>query len=186
MAGLSNKPAGTPDRRAPRVPKPVTRAYLINAAQSYLQRYATSRANLERVLVRKARLRGQEAFFTPETHGLIVDVLDALERMELLDDRAFAAGRAGTLQRKGTSNTLARLKLAAKGVTREVAASAVAGLDMKDGEQAMITARRLRLGPWRRTDPGPAFTPAEMGKLQRRGFGSAAIREAVRLWEEGA
>ena len=184
MAGFSGERSDQQNKRVAREPKPVSRTYLINAAQSYLQRYATSRANLQRILLRKARLRGQEAFFTPEIQGLIVEVLDVLERMELLDDRAFAAGRAGTLQRKGTSTTLARQKLAAKGVPRDVAASAVAGLDMKDGEQAMITARRLKLGPWRRTDPGSAFTPAEMGKLQRRGFGSAAIRKAVRLWQE--
>lgn len=185
MAGMPDKRSRAGNRNAPREPKPVSRTYLNNAAQSYLQRYATSRANLERILVRKARLRGQEAFFTPETRVLIIEVLDALERMELLDDKAFAAGRAVTLMRKGTSSALARQKLGLKGVNREVAASAIAGLDMQDGEQAMITARRLKLGPWRRTDPGRVFTPAEMGKLQRRGFSGAAIREAIRLWEEG-
>lgn len=185
MAGFSGKRTGASHRPAPREAKPVSRSYLINAAQSYLQRYATSRANLERVLVRKARLRGQEAFFTPQTRDLIIEVLDALERMELLDDKAFAAGSAGTLKRKGTSSALARQKLGLKGVNRELAASAIASLDMQDGEQAMITARRLKLGPWRRLDPGAAFTLAEMGKLQRRGFNSAAIREAIRLWQEG-
>ncbi len=180
------KRANAHDWKGPREPRPVTRSYLLNAAQSYLQRYASSRANLERILVRKARMRGKDTFFLPETRELIAEVLDALERMQLLDDKAFAAGRAGTLKRKGASAALARRTLAAKGVECETAAVAVAALDIRDGEQAMITARRLKLGPWRRTDPGPPFTPSEMGKLQRRGFSGAAIREAIRLWEDEA
>ena len=134
MPGFSSKPAVARDRRATRPaqrdPKPVSRTYLMNAAQSYLQRYATSRANLERVLVRKARLRGQDAFFTPETRDLVIEVLNALERMELLDDKAFATGSAATLKRKGTSSALARQKLGVKGVDRELAASAIAGSGM--------------------------------------------------------
>lgn len=176
-SGDSASPASR--RREPRPAKPVTRAYLLNAAQSYLQRYASSRANLQRILTRKARLRGQETYFSDATPALIAEVLDELERLALLDDAAFAAGRAGTLQRKGASRRHAQMSLAAKGVDPALAASAVEALGLSDREQALVAARRLRVGPWRRLGPDHVLTPQELARLCRRGFSPSVIRAAL-------
>jgi regulatory protein len=171
--------------RGPFPAKPVTASYLMNAAQYYLQRFSSTRANLKRVLTRKAKLRGQDEGFTAETSGLIEATLDRLEELKLLDDRAFAIGRAGTLKRKGASGSAARMALAAKGVPRDVASEALAQAELSEAEQVLITARRLKLGPWRRVAPSDDFDEKERAKLQRRGFSSSAMREALqRLRDE--
>jgi regulatory protein len=156
----------------------VTRAYLMNAGQAYLQRFGGTRASLRRILDRKAKQRGQETFYTAQTVDLIDEVLDALERIGLINDAAFAAGRAASLQRKGASSRLVLHKLGAKGVKAAVADLALEALELDDVKQALTAARRLKLGPWRRIEPGTDFTDAEIAKLYRRGFQLAAIRAA--------
>jgi regulatory protein len=171
-------------RNGPRPARPITASYLMNAAQYHLQRFSSTRANLKRVLTRKAKLRGQDEGFTAETPGLIEATLDRLEELKLLDDRAFAIGRAATLKRKGASGGAARMALAAKGVPRDVASEALAKAELSEGEQAFVTARRLKLGPWRRVDAAPEFDDRERAKLQRRGFSSAAMREALQRFHD--
>ncbi|MFZ5480114.1 MAG: regulatory protein RecX [Myxococcota bacterium] len=79
-------------------------------ARRYLERYATTRAHLRRLL----RKRGE-----PEE---IERVLDQLVAEGAIDDARYAAGRAEALARRGNSRAAIRGKLAAKGV-REVPAT---------------------------------------------------------------
>ena len=100
-------------------PRPVTPAYLERAAVHYLERYASSAANLRRVLARKARRRlGPEG----EQEGLdeaILDAVDKAVRSGLVDDRSFADMKVGALARQGVSTRAMRMRLRVKGVPDE-------------------------------------------------------------------
>ncbi len=115
---------------------------------------------------------------TPEALALIEETVASLRAAKLIDDRAFAYGRTETLKRKGLSEGLARMKLAEKGVDRELAGKTVAEAGFDAAEQALATMRRLRIGPFARA-PQFALADKDMAKLARRGFSSATIRAAL-------
>ncbi len=73
----------------------------------------------------------------------------ALREAGLVDDSAFAAARARTLQRKGLSAGSARQKLAAKGVDREVVDAAITEAGFDETAQLLAAARRLRIAAFR-------------------------------------
>lgn len=146
-------------------------------ALGYLGRYASSAANLRRVLMRRARRYSPE---TAQQAGSLIEALIVRYRESgLLDDAAYAAGRVESLRRRGDSLKAIRARLAAKGVPAEVAADAVSGLRHSatdpDVAAACAFARRRRLGPFRR---GMADRQRELAAFARAGFGRR-VAEAV-------
>ncbi|MCH8327975.1 MAG: methionine--tRNA ligase, partial [Candidatus Marinimicrobia bacterium] len=81
-----------------RVPRKATAKSLENAALWYLTRFATSAANLERVLARRVQ-RSARHHGTDREEGLanIARLIARYRRSGLLDDRAYAIAKAGTL-----------------------------------------------------------------------------------------
>ena len=146
-------------------------------ALGYLGRYASSAENLRRILTRRARRYSPEA--ARRAAGLIEAIVTRYRESGLLDDAAYAAARAASLQRRGDSLKAIRARLAAKGVAPEVAAEAVSELRDKaadpDLAAACAFARRRRLGPFRR---GAADRRRELAAFARAGF-SRRIAEAV-------
>ncbi len=163
-------------------PKPVTARWLMNAAQFYLARYSASEAGLTAVLRRKATKR---AGVPPDAEALalIAETVATLRGAGLVDDSAFAAARARTLQRKGLSEGSARQKLAAKGVDREVADAAITEAGFDETAQLLAAARRLRTAAF--SDPGAELSEKDKARLARRGFGPGAIRAALKVAREG-
>jgi regulatory protein len=146
-------------------------------ALGYLGRYASSAENLRRVLIRRARRHAPNA--APQAKIQIDEIVARYQESGLLDDAAYAAGRAASLHRRGDSLRAIRVRLAAKGVASEVASDAVAGLRESisdpDIAAACAFARRRRLGAFRR---GTADRQRELGAFARGGF-SRRIAEAV-------
>ena len=141
-------------------------------ALRYLARYAASRAAVRRVLERRA-MRYQIDFDAAQVEA----VLDDLERIGLLDDRAFGQNRARSLQARGRSLRRIRAELADKGIARQAVDDAVASLGA-DAEMkaAMALARRRRLGPWRQGEPDRL---RELTILARAGFAFGLARRVV-------
>jgi regulatory protein len=149
-------------------------------ALGYLERYASSAENLRRVLLRRARRHGaDDAERLREAAALIDALLARYGAAGLIDDAAYAAGRAESLQRRGHSRRAIRARLAQKGVAAEVAADALAVLAERAAEPdlaaACAFARRRRLGPYRR---GPADPARELAAFARAGF-ERRVAEAV-------
>ncbi|MGH7048363.1 MAG: RecX family transcriptional regulator [Stellaceae bacterium] len=142
-------------------------------ALAYLGRYASSAANLRRVLLRRMRRRQSDG--DPAARTATVALVDALIerycRAGLLDDAAYAAARARTLLRRGESTTRIRARLAASGIETSLATAAVR--ELRSGEAdldlaaACVFARRRRLGPYRR---GQADPVRDLGAFARAGF----------------
>ena len=93
-------PSQGPPHGAPPRGRKVTAASLDNAALHYLERFASSAANLRRVLMRRVRRSAEQHGTAPEEGAALIA---RLIRSGVLDDRAYAAAKAASLQRRGTS-----------------------------------------------------------------------------------
>lgn len=178
---MSSPASGRGGRRGSR---PVTADTLEAQALDYLARFASSAANLRRVLRQKversARLHGTDR----EVGMAAVDRLVArLAAAGALDDARFAEGRAHSLFRRGASRRTIAAKLAEKGVGDGEIATALASLDALAADPelaaAVAYARRRRIGPFRAAEDRAAHRDRDLGALGRAGFGLALARRIV-------
>lgn len=152
-------------------------ALLEKWALGYIERFASSAENLRCVLRRRVRRRVRNDDETVRVADGLIDALVIRYRESgLIDDAAYAAGRARTRLARGQSLRRIAAGLIAKGVGAEDRAAALQALreTAADPELAAACAfaRRRRLGPFRRT---PADRAREFAAFARAGF---ARREA--------
>ena len=182
----------TAERQAPgkgrerREPRRVTPQYLENAALHYLERFASSAANLRRVLMRKVdlsvRAHGTDR---EEGAGWVDALIERYRSSGLLDDAGYARMKAESLHRRGTSSRGIREKLAAKGVARDHVDQAMDRVeeDVEGGDvdlaAALALARRRRLGPYRLAEVRAAHREKDLAALGRAGFAYAIARRVV-------
>ncbi|MDA8231449.1 MAG: RecX family transcriptional regulator [Magnetospirillum sp.] len=157
---------------------------LENAALHYLERFASSSANLRRVMMRKAERSlahwgGERA----EAAALVDSVLAKLSRLGYLDDAAYARQKAAGLHRRGRSGRAIRAALAAKGVAGDHAEAALGELaaEAGDGDRAaaLNLARRRRLGPFRKPEDRAAMRTRDLAALARAGFDFDTARQVI-------
>lgn len=153
----------------------MTAAYLERAALHYLERYASSSANLRRILMRRVQKSAAAHGTDPEEGARMIDALIArYQETGLLDDAGYSRMRAESLHRRGASARMTRMKLAAKGVTSDDIDAALDALTetVKEPDLAAAVnyARRRRLGPWRKADRAE-YRERDLAALGRQGFG---------------
>jgi len=180
--------AGRPGQRPTEAAAPIDRALLDRWALFHLERYASSAENLRHVLQRRVRRRLASDDEAMRAAGALIDALILNYRATgLLDDAAYAAGRAKSGLARGRSRRRIAAGLAAKGVGAEDAAAAVAVLD--DGAvdpelaAACAFARRRRLGPFRRA---PADRRRELAAFALAGFGRRTAEAVLACADEVA
>lgn len=166
-----------------KVPSKISPSYLENAALHYLERFASSSANLKRVLMRKvdrslAHWGGERA----EAAGQVEAVIAKLTRLGYLNDAAYAEAKTRALHRQGKAGRTIRATLAAKGVDAEAAGAALDGLaeDVPEPDLAAAVrlARKRRLGPFRLQ--GRAETrQKDLAALARAGFDFDTCRRVI-------
>ena len=161
---------------------PIDTALLEEWALSYLGRYASTAENLRQVLRRRVRrFLAAEGEGDREAATAVEPLIDALVKRYretgLVNDAAFAAGRARRGVTQGRSLRRIAAGLAAKGVGAEDTAAAIASLrdEAIDPElaAAIAFARRRRLGPFRR-EPHPR-EPAELHRAELAAFARAGF-----------
>jgi regulatory protein len=164
--------------------KPVTAQYLENAALHYLQRFASSSANLRRVLMGKVE-RSARAHGTDREEGaaMVEALVERYLRSGLLDDKAYAEAKAASLHRRGTSTRGIRGKLSMKGLESDQIDAALETVDEEtpgDTElaAAIALARRRRLGPFRISGRAE-HRDKDLAALGRAGFGYQTARRVV-------
>lgn len=161
-----------------RAPPKLSPSYLENAALHYLERFASSKAKLKRVLSRKAARSlahwGGEAI---EAEAMIAAVIERLAGLGYLDDQAYARQKAESLQRRGGSRRIIRQSLAAKGVDADMAAEAMAALE-PELDAARALARRRRLGPFR-AEASEDSRRRDLAALARAGFAYDIARRVI-------
>ncbi len=174
--------------RKRRQPRKASATYLERAALHHLQRYSTTRAGLQRVLLRRvdrsARAHGTDP---AEGRALVESLLDRFERAGLLDDRRFAHARADSLLRKGTSLRGIAAKLGARGVPAALVRESVTELKERgpdtELEAAFALARRRRLGPYRPEDKRKERRDKDLAALARAGFSFSIARKVIESTE---
>ncbi|MCC9621463.1 recombination regulator RecX [Thalassospira sp. MA62] len=185
FAGSGDKNRGQKPNE-PKRPRKVTRDYLMNYATWYLERFAASRARLEKLMRGKIRLSVAEYDTDPQqAEEWMNSVLNACEKAGFINDPSYAQGRARSLLRKGKSLRVIAADLAARGIASDQIDQALSDLraeaDQAAYEEVRGTdpniaaaaayARRRRLGPWRRPDIRDEKREKDMAALARQGFG---------------
>ncbi|MEN0062531.1 MAG: RecX family transcriptional regulator [Myxococcota bacterium] len=175
----------------PKAPRRISAPYLARVTAHYLERYATSKAHLRRLLLRRVHRSARHHEADPEPWIELVDEeLDRLERLGFLNDDAYAADRARALHRRGAGVRKIQMALREKGLASEVIEDAIAQLgeggEDPDWVAACTFARKRRLGPWRREDADDDRRRKELGRLARAGFSFDVARRIVDAESEEA
>ncbi|MFD2233696.1 regulatory protein RecX [Phaeospirillum tilakii] len=162
-------------------PPLLTTAYLEAAALHYLERFASSRANLRRVLLTKARRSlAHHGGEREEAEALIEAVIARLAGLGYLDDAAYAEMKTASLIRRGGSRRAIQAKLAAKGVAAETVRAALEEFDPEaERAAAWALARRRRLGPFRPPAARAAHRDRDLAALARAGFPGEIARAVI-------
>jgi regulatory protein len=168
---------------------------LREAALRHLARYAATQARLLRVLDRRidrwqraasAADPGQDAAGqAAQSRAAARRVVAALAAAGVVNDAAYAAGRARTLLRAGKSRAKVAQHLAIRGVDRATIRDALPEDGSHDLAAALLLVRKRRLGAFA-TDRSPAATHRALGVLARAGFSHATARAALAASAEAA
>ena len=162
----------------PAAPRPLTAAYLRNAAMHYVSARSASVAMVRQTLERRAKRRLGVRALEREASALIEAAIAELLALGLLDDARFADSRAAALTRKGLPRRRIAHGLRGKGLARDIVEQAVAG-DIDELAQARRYIERKRLGPWRSGGATPEARIKDLAALSRAGFGRAVAIEAL-------
>lgn len=170
--------------------KALSRDYLIRAAYSYLQRFATTEKNLRDVLDRKVRRRmgpggeseGWEELYR-EALVWIDEIVQKAVDQNLVNDRTYAEAKSASLNRSGNSRLHIAQKLLAKGIAPDVIEEVLQNMaegcdkDEFDHNAAVKYVRKRRFGGFSLRHDGTAVLDKELASLCRAGFSySLAVR----------
>ncbi len=123
---------------------PLDEAALERLALFYVGRYATTRSRLSRYLSRKLQEQGWSGGGEAPVDALV----ERLSGLGYVDDGAFAAARAASLQRRGFGERRIAQSLRASGIEAEDAALAREQTRPGALEAALRFAERKRIGPF--------------------------------------
>ncbi|HWV59626.1 MAG TPA: RecX family transcriptional regulator, partial [Sphingopyxis sp.] len=114
-----------PKHRAPydRSKRPLGAAKLDELALAYVARFATSRAKLTRYLSRK--VRESEWIDDSDAMAACAAIADRMEHLRYLDDRQYAAMRAGAMTRRGLGARRVKAQLYADGIAEQDSGAAI-------------------------------------------------------------
>jgi regulatory protein len=153
----------------------------IRAGLAYLDRYGGPRARIKRTLERRARRKGLE---NEAAQQIVSSAMLQLDQLNIIDDAAFAAGKAAALRRRGASKRQTLAKLVASGIEKNLASQALDEFDSRSDEDAELAAaqryaQRRRLGPWRLDqDTRVERRDRDIAALARAGF---AVRLSISI-----
>ena len=187
---MTDKKSDPPVARSPEAGPSADRIKkrLTNKALHYLGRYASTSARLE-VVLRKFAKRKLELADPALLDSSIRDVIESCIRLGYIDDAAFIRSQFRQGLRSGHSQRRILLKLAQKGISRDLALSVLQDSDddtLADDRTelaaALIYARKKSVGPF---SPAPLICPEDkqkhMGRLARNGFSFDIVRKVMDL-----
>ena len=162
-------------------PRRVTRDYLMNYATWYLERFAASRARLEKLMRGKIRLSAAEYGTDPEeAENWMKSVLAACEQAGFINDDAYAKGRARSLFRKGKAMRVIAADLSSRGIASDQIDTALKDLKA-EAEQAAYDEARHDALPISPTLPPLPPMPV-VAALARGDVLISAMKNAKKIW----
>jgi len=170
-------------------PAKITAASLNNIALHYIERFASSAANLRRVLMRRVRRAAAHHGSDPgEGAALVEALIMRFQQSGLLDDPRYAAAKAASLQRRGGSRRAIAGRLAQQGVAADLIDETLHDLATTFGTTDLVAAcafiRRRRLGAYRALASRPGapekdMVMKDMAALARAGFPLVIARRVL-------
>lgn len=170
---------------------PPDRASLRDAALRHLARYASTEANLLRVLNRRidrwARLAGEGVEpAIAAARQTARQVVHDLAAIGAVNDAAYAESRARSLNRAGRSRRAVAAHLAAKGVDAETARAALPDDPEAELTAALRQARRKRIGPFATGETDAPTRMKHLATMARAGFSQDIARRALAMTRDAA
>ena len=172
-----SKESGRPsdEKKGKRPPKKITAKYLNNVALWYLGRYASSAANLRRILMRRVHKScAHHGDDVGDAAELVDELVARFIASSLIDDRQYATARAQSLHRRGLGARRIRAQLFAKGLGAGDIDAALEALGDTSAnpefDAASAYARRRRLGPWGKAEGREHRREKELASMGRAGF----------------
>ena len=161
--------------------KPLDAARLEELALTYVARFATSAAKLERYLARKVRERGWEG----ETEPQFTAIVERCVELGYVDDAAFARARAGSLLRRGYGPRRIGQALGQAGIGEEVREETRPS-EAAERRAALALARKRRFGPFGREPFDRERREKQLAAMLRAGHRLDTAREIVDAASEEA
>lgn len=154
---------------------PLDAARLRDLALSYVARYATSGARLERYLKRKVREQGwAEGEQQPDLAALVADYA----ALGYIDDTGFAQARSASLLRRGYGGRRVDQALGQDGIAAEIRA-AVAASEAQLRHAALAMAAKRRFGPFGHELPEKERREKQLAAMLRAGHRLDFARQMV-------
>lgn len=186
----AKKPQNTPRK----VPKKITPTYLHNAGLYYLQRFAASTGQFQRVMQRKI---DKSCMAHPDQNRedckkWLADVIAAFQRAGLLNDDVYAAGAIRSLRLRGLSTRAIEARMALKGVPAALVKKTLQEIDgLQDNDPNLIAAlrqaRKKRIGPYLPPDKdASSLQDKHLAALARAGFDFETARKVLQMDKEEA
>lgn len=156
----------------------LTQGYLQRAAYRYLERYATTEANLIFILTRKAEriLAEQEDRDEKLNEAVhwIKEIVEKCVKHGLVDDKLYAEARVNAFLNAGNSLPIMRNKLRAKGVPADIINQVIEALMSSTPnvnlKSCVKYAKKRRFGPYRIRNAKENTDKKEQASMARAGF----------------
>jgi len=177
MAMAANRQA----QRTRREPKPLDAARLDELALTYVARFATSAAKLERYLRRKLRERGWEGEREPDLAALVSRYVE----LGYVDDAAFARAKSGGLLRRGYGPRRVGEALREAGIEEAIREEVRPG-EGAERRAALAMARKRGFGPFGRESIDRERRQKQIAAMLRAGHPLDSAREMVNAASEEA
>lgn len=164
--------------------KPLDAASLAELALFYLSRFATSRAGLERYLLRKIRERGWAGQGYGEGQGEpdVAGVADRMVALGYIDDAAFAEMKTRAMLRRGLGGRRIATQMRASGIDAADATGADQMVEERRVAAALRHAERRRFGPYAPVLLSDrAAIERAVGSFVRAGHDAALARAIIRI-----
>ena len=160
---------------------------LTNKAFHYLGRYASTSSRLETIL-RKFAQRKLNRADPALLDQIIREVTESCVKLGYIDDEAFIRSQFRQGLRSGFSHRRILLKLAQRGISRDMAEAVMdeqtsRAADQRDSElaAALIYARKKSVGPYSRVEHHPEDNDRHLARLARNGFPFDVATEVMAL-----
>lgn len=161
--------------------KPLDVESLEELALSYVARYATSAAKLERYLHRKVYERGWDGNDEPDIATLVRRFVDR----RFVDDEAFAKMRAADLLRRGYGTRRVKQALGQAGIGERVVERVAPG-ELAARTATVQMARKRRFGPFASEPPDREKREKQIAALIRAGHKFDHVRAVLDADSEAA
>jgi regulatory protein len=158
--------------------RPLGAAKLDELALAYVARFATSRAKLTRYLSRKVR----ESEWIDESDAMTACevIADRMEQLRYLDDRQYAAMRAGAMTRRGLGVRRVKAQLYIDGIAPDDSGEAIETAEGAAVAAAIGFARRRRFGPFAtRASDDPKLRERQIAAFLRAGHSMTIARRIL-------